>query len=120
MAIAASLALTALATGLGEGNEAAQTLDVTLAKGSTTVTVAAPLASGLTKIIAKNAVAKPANVLVARIRPGATLDQLIAAATGSAAVPEDQIDTITSFFGLAPGKTFTTTLSLPPGDYVAT
>ena len=54
VAIAASLALTALATGLGQQNEAAQSLGVTLAKDSTTVTVSAPLASGLTKVTETN------------------------------------------------------------------
>ena len=120
VAMAASLALAALATGLGQGNEAAQTLGVTLAKDSTTVTVSAPLASGLTKVTATNNGPKPTNFLLARIRPGATLDQLLAAVNSSPAVPEDLIDNITSFFGLAPGATFTTTVSLPPGDYVTT
>jgi hypothetical protein len=120
VAVAASLGLTALATGLGGSHDAAQNLDITLAKGSTTVSSAAPLASGLTKISAKNTGPAPSNVLVARIRPGKTFDELTAAVNRSAAIPEEFIATITSFFGLAPGQTFTTTLSLPPGDYIAT
>ena len=120
VATAASLALTALATGLGGGHEAAQTLDITLAKGSTTVSTPTGLASGLTKIQAKNTGSVPTNVLVGRIRPGKTFDELVAVVNRSAAIPEDYLATITSFFGLAPGQTFTTTLSLPPGDYIAT
>lgn len=120
VAIAASLALTALATGFGQQNEAAQSLGVTLAKDSTTTGITTPLASGLTKITATNTGAKPTNFLVARITPGATLEQLVAAVNASPAIPEDLIDNITSFFGLAPGATFTTTVSLPPGEYIAT
>ncbi|HTI34493.1 MAG TPA: hypothetical protein VL422_12505 [Miltoncostaea sp.] len=119
MAIAASLALTALATGLGQ-NDAAQSLGVTLAKDSTTVSATAPLATGLTKITATNTGSKPTNFLVARITPGATLEQLVAAVNASPAIPEDLIDNITSFFGLAPGATFTTTVNLPPGEYIST
>ena len=120
VATAASLALTALATGLGGGHEAAQTLDITLAKGSTTVSTPTGLASGLTKIQAKNTGSAPSNVLVARIRPGKTFDEAAAVASRNAGIPEEFLATITSFFGLAPGQTFTTTLSLPPGDYIAT
>lgn len=120
VALAASLALTALATGLGQQNEAAQTLGVSLAKDSTTVGVTTPLASGLTKITATNTGPRPTNFLVARITPGATLEQLVAAVNRSPAIPESLIDNITSFFGLAPGATFTTTVSLPPGEYVTT
>ena len=119
VAIAASLALTALATGLGQ-NDAAQSLGITLAKDSTTVSATAPLATGLTKITATNTGSKPTNFLVARITPGATLEQLVAAVNASPAIPEDLIDNITSFFGLAPGATFTTTVNLPPGEYIST
>ena len=119
VAVAASLGLTALATGLGRGQEAAQSLDITLAKGSTTVSAATGLASGLTKIQAKNTGSAPSNVLVARIRPGKTFDEAAAVASRNAGIPEEFLATITSFFGLAPGQTFTTTLALPPGDYIA-
>ncbi len=119
-AAAASLALAALASGLGGQQEAAQSITVTLGKGTTTVSGADALVSGLTKITARNTGTKPTNFALARLRPGKTLADLTAEVTRSSAFPEDSVATITTTFGLAPGKSFVTTLKLPPGDYVTT
>lgn len=120
VAVVASLALTALASGLGSQHEATQNIVVTLAKGKTTVTGADALVAGLTKVTARNTGPTPANFALARLRPGKTLADLQAATSRSSSVPEGTTATLTTYFGLAPGQTFTTTLSLPPGDYVTT
>lgn len=116
----AGLALTALASGLGSQHEATQAVVVTLAKGNTTIAGADTLVAGLTKITARNTGPKPVNFALARLRPGKTLADLQAETKRSANVPEGTTATLTTYFGLAPGQTFTTTLSLPPGDYVTT
>ena len=116
----ASLALTALASGLGSRQEATQSIAVTLSKGATTVTGADTLVAGLTKITARNTGSAPTNFALARLRPGKTLADLQAETKRSSNVPEGTTATLTTYFGLAPGQTFTTTLSLPPGDYVTT
>jgi hypothetical protein len=118
-ALLASLALVA-ASGLGSEHAATQQLTVTLAKGKTTVGDTSTLVSGLTRVTARNTGSKPANFALVRIKPGKTFADLQAALNRSPDVPEGTTATLTSFFGVAPGRTFVTTLDLPPGDYVVT
>ena len=118
-ALLASLGLV-VASGLGSEHAATQQLTVTLAKGKTTVGDTSTLVSGLTRVTARNTGSKPANFALVRIKPGKTFADLQAALNRSPDVPEGTTATLTSYFGVAPGQTFVTTLDLPPGDYVVT
>jgi hypothetical protein len=118
-ALLASLGLVA-ASGLGSEHAATQQLTVTLAKGKTTVGDTSTLVSGLTRVTARNTGSKPANFALVRIKPGKTFADLQAALNRSPDVPEGTTATLTSYFGVAPGQAFVTTLDLPPGDYVVT
>jgi hypothetical protein len=119
VAMLAGLGL-AVASGLGSEHAATQSIVVTLSKGKTTVSGADTLVAGLTKITARNTGSAPANFLLARLRPGKTLADLQAAAQRTNQIPEGVIIVSTSFFGVAPGQSFVTTIKLPPGDYVTT
>jgi hypothetical protein len=119
VAILASLALVA-ASGFGSEQAATQNISVTLSKGKTTVSGADTLVSGLTKITARNTGSAPANFALARILPGKTFADLQAETKRSRGTPEGTTATLTTFFGIAPGQSFVTTLNLPPGDYVTT
>jgi hypothetical protein len=119
LAMVASFGLVA-AMGLGSEHGATQSVAVTLGKGATTVSGADALVSGLTRVTARNTGSRPVSFALARLRPGKTLADLTAEVNRSANVPEGTTATLTTYFGLAPGQTFTTTLNLPPGDYVAT
>ena len=89
VATAASLALTALATGLGGGHEAAQTLDITLGQGiddrehADGPRVRAHQDPGQEHRLHADQRAR------GRIRPGKTFDELVAVANRSAAIPEE-------------------------------
>lgn len=119
LAMVASFGLVA-AMGLGSEHGATQSITVTLSKGKTTVSGTDSLVAGLTKITARNTGSKPVNFALARLRPGKTLADLQAETNRSSNVPEGTTATLTTYFGLAPGQSFTTTLDLPPGDYVST
>ena len=119
VALLASLGLVA-ASGFGSEQAATQTITVTLSKGKTTVSGTDTLVSGLTRITARNTGSAPASFALARIKPGKTFADLQAALNRSSDVPEGTTATLTTYFGVAPGKTFVTTLNLPPGDYVTT
>jgi len=119
VAMLASLALVA-ASGLGSEHAATQNITVTLSKGTTTVSGTDALVSGLTRIAARNTGKAPVDFALARIKPGKTFADLQAQLNRSSDVPEATTATLTTFFGIAPGQTFVTTLNLPPGDYVTT
>jgi hypothetical protein len=119
VAMLASLGL-AVASGLGSEHATTQSIVVTLSKGKTTVSGADTLVAGLTKVTARNTGSAPANFALARLRPGKTIADLRAEVQRSSNVPEGATATLTTSFGVAPGQSFVTTLSLPPGDYVTT
>lgn len=119
VAMAASLGLAA-AGGLGSEHAATQSIVITLSKGTTTVSGADTLVAGLTKVTARNTGSAPASFALARLRPGKTFADLQAELNRSSNVPEGTTATLTTFFGVAPGQSFVTTLDLPPGDYVTT
>ncbi len=122
LVVAARLASLGLvvASGLGSEHAATQRIVVTLASGKTTVSDTNGLVAGLTTISARNTGSKPADFALTRIKPGRTFADLQAELNRSANVPEGTTATLTTYFGVAPGQTFVTTLDLPPGDYVTT
>ncbi len=117
VALLASLGLV-VASGLGSEHAATQQITVTLAKGKTTVGDTSTLVAGLTRVSARNTGTKPVNFALTRIKPGKTFADLRAELNRSSNVPEGTTATLTTYFGVAPGQTFVTTLDLPPGDYV--
>ena len=119
VAMLASLGLAA-ASGVGREDAATQSVEVTLGKGTTTVTGADTLVAGLTKITARNTGSAPANFLLGRLRPGKTFADLQAATQRTNQIPEGVLIVSTSFFGVAPGQSFVTTIKLPAGDYLTT
>jgi hypothetical protein len=114
-ALLASLGLI-VASGLGSEQAATQRITVTLATGKTTVSDTSALVAGLTTIRARNTGSKPASFALTRIKPGKTFADLQAELNRSSNVPEGTTATLTTYFGVAPGQTFVTTLDLPPGD----
>ena len=119
LAMLASLALV-VTSGFGSEQAATQNITVTLSKGTTTVSATDTLVSGLTRITARNTGKAPVDFALTRIKPGKTFADLTAELNRSSEVPEGTTATLTTFFGLAPGRTFVTTINLPPGDYVTT
>ena len=117
IAMLAALGL-AVASGLGSEHAATQSVEVTLTRDATTVSGADALAAGLTKVTARNTGTAPTDFLLARLRPGKTFADLQAALQRNSQLPEGIMVLPTSFFAIAPGQSFVTTLKLPPGDYV--
>ena len=83
----ASLGLAA-ASGVGREDAATQSVEVTLGKGTTTVTGADTLVAGLTKITARNTGSAPANFLLGAPAPGKTFADLQAATQRTNQIPE--------------------------------
>lgn len=111
LAMLASLGLV-VASGLGSEHAATQNIEITLSKGTTTVSGADTLVAGLTKVTARNTGRAPTDFILVRLRPGKTVADLEAATNRSKALPEDVLATITSFFGLAQGRA-----SSPPSTW---
>jgi hypothetical protein len=113
----AALALAALPRA-SAGQAAAQAITVTATSTATTLTGAEALGAGFTRITLRTQVKADRNVVVARLRPGATVADLRRATRGNEDVPDEVVDLITGQF-LAPGQTFESTVRLAPGRYVA-
>jgi len=118
VAVVASLSLAALAGALGGATAAQQSIAIETGRGTVAVTGADALVGGLTKITVRNTRRADANFFLLRLRPGKTLADLQAATNRSAAIPEDVIEILTGS-SVGPGQTFTTTVNLPEGAYVA-
>ena len=122
--LAAAAALAAIVMLLGPARADAQTAGrealVVLTTGPNDVTVSpdATLRAGATDVTMRNTGRAPAFMLLVRLKPGVTLDQLRQATSRSATIPDDLIDIVTSEF-VNPGGKFQTTVNLPAGDYLA-
>ena len=117
VAMLASLGLAA-ASGVGRQDAATQSIEVTLGKGTTTVSGADTLVAGLTKITARNTGSAPASFLLGRLRPGKTFADLQAAAQRTDQIPEGVVLVVDVVLRRRSGKSFVTTIKLPAGDYV--
>jgi hypothetical protein len=122
--LAAAAALAGIAMLLGAARADAQTAGreslVVLTTGPDDVSVSpdATLPAGATDVTLRNTGRAPAFMLLTRLKPGVTLDQLRQAASRSSAFPEDLIDIMTSEF-VNPGGKFQTTVNLTAGNYLA-
>jgi hypothetical protein len=76
------------------------------------------LPAGNTDVVLRNTGARPAFMLLLRLQPGVTLDQLREFANRSTEIPEELITVVTSQF-VDPGGKFQTSVPLAAGSYVA-
>lgn len=119
LSAASGLGMVALAGGVSSAAEARQAITITARQGATSVSGAEALSSGLTRVTFRNASRKDAFVALARLRPGVSVETLRARLNRSAALPDRLIAIPASAF-TGPGESSVTTVSLPPGEYVAT
>jgi hypothetical protein len=82
-----------------------------------TVTPGATLPAGATDVTMRNTGRRPAFMVLVRMNPGVTLDQLRAFANRTMDIPEDLITIVTSQF-VDPGGRFQTGVTLAAGNYL--
>lgn len=123
--LAGAAALAGIVLVLGPGQAQAQTAGardalVITSTGPKDVGVTRPatLRAGYTDVTLRNTGRQPAFMLLARLKPGATLDQLRRFVSRSKATPEGLVVIVASEF-VSPGGKFRTTVNLVPGNYLA-
>src|SRR5688572_17173260 len=116
--LAATAALAGIVMVLAPGQAGAQTAGardalVVTTPGPRDVTVTRPatLRAGFTDVTLRNTGRQPAFMLLARLKPGATLDQLRRFVSRSKATPEGLVVIVASEF-VPPGGKFRTTVNL--------
>lgn len=117
-AAASCAALVALAAGQGAGQGPDQSVTITARPGVATASGAEGLVAGPARVTFRAAGRGQINGVLARLRPGATLEQVDAYVRRSDAVPVDLVSLVTGGF-VGPGQPFRTALNLVPGEYVA-
>jgi len=112
-------AVAALCAWPAAASAAGQAITITAQRGATVVTGAGTLQAGYTTVtMAVARGSRDSEVVLVRLEPGVTLDDLRRATRRTASVPEDLVTIPTSIL-LHPGERSRTTVRLAAGSYVA-
>jgi hypothetical protein len=117
-ALASCLALVALASAQGGSGGPRQATTVTARGGAATVTGAETLRPGPVRVTLQAGGRGEADVLLARLRPGVEIADVLRYLRRVDSVPVDLVS-IETAAGVGPGRPFRTSVDLPPGSYVA-